>query len=74
MLFPHLGRTDPNVSFSCRQIDRKGRGKAKARTGKCAGEKEKVKIWLLQESTREFLCELFNSEDGRLMASSILVT
>lgn len=36
--------------------------------------KGRVKICLLQESTGEFLCRVFDSEDDRLMATSILVT
>lgn len=74
MLFSHLDRTDPNISLLWKQIDRKRWEKEKQGTGKCAGEKGKVEIWLLQEFTGEFLCKVFDSEDGRLMATSILVT
>lgn len=75
MVFPHLGRTDPNVIFLWKQIDRKRWEKEKDGTGKCAGEKEKVEIWLLQEFPGEFLCKALDSEGGRLtMATSILVT
>lgn len=31
--FSHLGRTDPNSSFSCGQVDRKGQGKERAGKG-----------------------------------------
>lgn len=75
MVFPHLGRTDPNVIFFVEANRQKRWEKEKDGTGKCAGEKEKVEIWLLQEFTGEFLYRAFDSEGGRLtMATSILVT
>lgn len=58
--FSLLGRTDPNSSFSCGQVDRKGQGKERAGKGNWAGGEDEgeMRLWLLQEFIREFLLQV----------------